>query len=140
MAKSLKTTIREYVSNEHIAKRYIRSDEADKMFKYKNYNILDLAFAAGAVYQLPKITLIKQKKLEDYMRHLYKVPGTGKYVQKKYVRVGEGSIMYSIGRHRFIEMARNAGAVYKITGMVLINLDIFDEYMEQLRYVGKKCI
>lgn len=133
MAKSLKTTIREYVSNEHIAKRYIRPDEADKMFKYKDYNILDLAFAAGAVYQLPKIILIKQKKLEDYMRHLYKVPGTGKYVQKKYVRVGEGSIMYSIGRHRFIEMARNAGAVYKITGMVLINLDIFDEYMEQFR-------
>lgn len=75
------------------------------------------------------------------MKHLYKKPGTGKYVQKKYVRIGEGSIMYSIGHHRFIEMARAAGAVYKITqgagGTVLISLDIFDEYMEQFREASK---
>ena len=61
----------------------------------------------------------------------------GQYVQKKYVRIGEGSITYSIGHHRFIEMARAAGAVYKINegtgGTVLINIDIFDEYMEQFR-------
>ena len=71
------------------------------------------------------------------MKHLYKVPNTSKYVQKKYVRIGEGSITYSIGHHRFIEMARAAGAVYKINegtgGTVLINIDIFDEYMEQFR-------
>lgn len=50
---------------------------------------------------------------------------------------GEGSIIYSIGRHRFIEMARAAGAAYKINGgtggTVLINLEIFDAYMEQFR-------
>jgi hypothetical protein len=40
------------------------------------------------------------------MKHLYKVPNTNKYVQKKFVRIGEGSIMYSIGRHRFVELAR----------------------------------
>ena len=71
------------------------------------------------------------------MKHLYKVPGTSKQVVKKYVRIGEGSIIYSIGHHRFIEMARAAGAVYKINegqgGTVLINLEIFDEYMEQFR-------
>ena len=48
------------------------------------------------------------------MRHLYKVPETNKIVQKKYVRIREGSMIYSIGHHRFIEMARAAGAVYKI--------------------------
>ena len=71
------------------------------------------------------------------MKHLYKVPGTERYVKKLYVRIGEGSVLYSIGRHRFIEMARAAGAVYKLNedkgGMVLINLEIFDEYMEQFR-------
>lgn len=40
------------------------------------------------------------------MKHLYKVHGTNKLVHKKYVRIGEGSIIYSIGHHRFIEMAR----------------------------------
>ena len=60
---------------------------------------------------------------------------------KRYVRLdemaGEGSIIYSIGHHRFIEMARAAGAAYKISegtgGTVLINLEVFDEYMEQFR-------
>ena len=71
------------------------------------------------------------------MKHLYKVHGTNKLVHKKYVRIGEGSISYSIGHHRFIEMARAAGAVYKINegtgGTVLINLELFDDYMEQFR-------
>ena len=71
------------------------------------------------------------------MKHMRKVPGTLKMVQKEYVRIGEGSIIYSIGRHRFIEMARAAGAVYKINegtgGTVLINLELFDNYMEQFR-------
>ena len=53
------------------------------------------------------------------------------------MRIGEGSIIYGIGHHRFIEMARAAGATYKINegtgGTVLINLEIFDEYMEQFR-------
>lgn len=47
---------------------------------------------------------------------------------------------YSIGHHRFIEMARAAraaGAVYKIGtakgNTILINLEVFDEYMEQFR-------
>ena len=43
----------------------------------------------------------------------------------------------SIGRQRFIELARAAGATYKInegTGVtVLINLEIFDNYMEKFR-------
>ena len=53
------------------------------------------------------------------------------------MNIGEGTIIYSIGRHRFIEMARAAGAVYKVNegkgGTVLVNLEIFDEYMEQFR-------
>ncbi|MBQ8815540.1 MAG: hypothetical protein IJZ85_13705 [Lachnospiraceae bacterium] len=67
------------------------------------------------------------------MKHLYKVPGTGKYVKKKLVRVGEGSVMYSIGRNRFIEMARAAGAVYKLQSSVYVSLEAFDEYIEQFR-------
>lgn len=71
------------------------------------------------------------------MKHLTKVGRTAKLIQRKYVRIGEASIIYNIGRHRIIEMARAAGAVYKIGesqgSTVLIRLDIFDEYMEQFR-------
>ena len=137
MANKLYTTIRGYLHGSNIPKRYIRTTEVAEHFGVTEEEVLELALAAGAKYQLPKITLIYQKRLEEFMKHLYKVPGTSKIVQKKYVRIGEGSIIYSIGHHRFIEMARAAGAVYKISegkgGTVLINLELFDEYMEQFR-------
>ena len=82
---------------------------------------------------------VRQYEIADYlhMKHLTKVGKTAKLIQRKYVRVGEGTLIYNIGRHRFIEMARAAGAVYKIGdskgSKVLVRLDIFDEYMEQFR-------
>ena len=120
-----------------ISKKYARPDEASIIFDMEKEGIMLLASAAGAICRLPEITIINVQKVKDYMKHLYKIPGTERYVKKLYVRVGEGSVLYSIGRHRFIEMARAAGAVYKLNedkgGMVLINLEIFDEYMEQFR-------
>ena len=137
MANKLQPTIRGYMKNSNIQKRYIRPKEAAELFDVTEQTIREVALAAGAIHQLPRTTLICYKRLEEFMKHLYKVPGTCKQVIKKYVRIGEGSIIYSIGHHRFIEMARAAGAVYKINegqgGTVLINLEIFDEYMEQFR-------
>ena len=67
------------------------------------------------------------------MGYSYKTYAETKDVMKKYVNATEGSIIYSIGHHRFIEMARAAGAVYKINGSVFISLEAFDEYIEQFR-------
>ena len=137
MLKKLKPSIRSYIHDDNIYKRYLRPAEASKIFGIDESNVIQFASAAGAIYQLPRILLICHQRLEEYMKHLYKVPGTNKLVHKKYVRIGEGSIIYSIGHHRFIEMARAAGAVYKINegtgGTVLINLELFDDYLEQFR-------
>lgn len=127
----LKPTVRGY-RNGDTNYRYIRIGKATELFGYTGEQIENIASAAGAVYKLPKITLINRQRLEDYMRHLVNVPGTNKMVNKVFVRPGEGMILYSIGRERFINMAREAGAVYKLTdGMVLIHLDTFDKYMER---------
>ncbi|MFQ9509643.1 MAG: DUF6462 family protein [Lachnospiraceae bacterium] len=137
MVNKLEESIRYYGLGDKQTRRYLRVEEAKQLFHLAEEVLLSVALSVDALYQLPRTTLIHQKKMEDFMKHLYKVPNTSKYVQKKYVSIGEGSITYSIGHHRFIEMARAAGAVYKINegtgGTVLINLDIFDEYMEQFR-------
>lgn len=125
------------MNEDSIIKRYLRPTEDADIFNLEESRVIQFASAAGAIYQLPRILLIRHQRLEDYMKHLYKVPGTNKIIQKKYIQIGEGSIIYSIGHHRFIEMARAAGAVYKINegtgGTVLISLDIYDDYMEQFR-------
>lgn len=137
MANILENNCRAYNHNSNISKRYIRVEEAMSRYCKAEDELMAYASAAGSIIRLVRITLISVRKLEEYMKHLYKISGSNKYVQKKFVRIGEGSITYSIGHHRFIEMARAAGAVYKLGdsrgGTVLINLDIFDEYMEQFR-------
>lgn len=131
MTEKVITSVRAYVNNESIRKRYIRPKEAAEQLGKSEEEVLRLASMAGAICQLPVITLINCKKLEDYMKHLYKVSGTNKYVQKKYVRIGEGSIIYSLGKTRFRALAKEAGAVYKVGNSALVNTEIFEDYLEQ---------
>ena len=98
----------------NMMKRFVRYEEAAQYFGLDETLIIAYAKAAGAVYQLSKIRLIKIEPLEDYMKHLTKVGRSSKLIQRKFVRVGEGTLIYNIGRNRFIEMARAAGAVYKV--------------------------
>lgn len=53
--------------------------------------------------------------------------------RKKYVRCEEGAQLYSMGLHTFQQLAKEAGAIYRIKRIVLVNLDILDEYMEAFR-------
>lgn len=119
------------------SRRYIRLCEMAEEYQIDISDMEQIAAAAGALYRLTRITLIHKERFDDFMKHIYKIPGTNRQVIKKFVRIGEGSIIYSIGCHRFIEMARAAGAAYKIGegtgGTVLINLEAFDAYMEQFR-------
>lgn len=53
--------------------------------------------------------------------------------RKKFVRVDEGAILYSMGVHTFRKLADEARAVYHIKKTVLINTKIIDEYLEHFR-------
>ncbi|MCC8028010.1 MAG: DUF6462 family protein [Clostridium sp.] len=52
---------------------------------------------------------------------------------KKYVRYKDGADMYSIGIVSFMRLAKEAGAVYKIGGIALVNTEILDHYLESFR-------
>ena len=52
--------------------------------------------------------------------------------KKKFVRYQEGAELYSMGLHTFEELAKEAGAIYKIRRVVLVNLEIFEEYLDTL--------
>ena len=55
------------------------------------------------------------------------------YGRKKFVRYDEGAKIYSMGLHSFQNLAKDAGAVYKIKGVVLVNTQVVDEYLETFR-------
>ncbi|WP_207654508.1 DUF6462 family protein [Lacrimispora amygdalina] len=52
---------------------------------------------------------------------------------KKFVRYPEGAEMYSMGLSSFTKLAREAKAVYKKGNIVLVNINIVDEYLETFR-------
>ncbi len=51
-------------------------------------------------------------------------------MRKKWVRYSEGAVMYSMGIHSFMDLAKAAKAVYHVKGIVLVNTEKVDEYME----------
>ena len=53
--------------------------------------------------------------------------------KKKFVRYQEGAELNSMGLHTFEELAKEAGAIYKIRRVVLVNLEIFEEYLDTFR-------
>ena len=76
--------------------RFVRYEDAPSYFKTDEEIVYAYAKAAGAVYQLAKIRLIKIELLEEFMKHLTKVGKTAKLIQRKYVRVGEGTLIYNV--------------------------------------------
>ncbi len=53
--------------------------------------------------------------------------------RKKFVRYEEGARLYSMGLHSFEALAKEAGAVYHIKRVALVNTDRVDEYLENFR-------
>ena len=50
--------------------------------------------------------------------------------KRRFVRVNEACEIYSMGLTKLKEVAKDAGATYKLNRMVLISLDKMDEYIE----------
>lgn len=55
------------------------------------------------------------------------------YGRKKFVRYDEGAKIYSMGLHKFQKLAKDAGAIYRVKRVVLVNTDIIDEYLENFK-------
>ena len=51
--------------------------------------------------------------------------------RRKYIRYKEAEWIYSIQHKKLLELADKAGALYRIDGYVLINVEIFDAYLER---------
>lgn len=49
---------------------------------------------------------------------------------RKLVNYKEGAELYLLGLHTFQKITKDAGAIYRLNGCVLINTEIIDEYME----------
>ena len=73
-----------------------------------------------------------QKKIEMPTMSIDKYKDM-KVVNKKYVSTKEAMELYSMGWETLRKVAEEAGAVYKINRKVLINTEVFEDYLESFR-------
>ena len=59
-------------------------------------------------------------------------------LRRQFLKYKDAEIVYSLTHRKLLEMADEAGAIYRIDGTVLINRDIFDEYLEKELTFDKK--
>lgn len=53
--------------------------------------------------------------------------------RKVFVRYDEGAAIYSMGVNTFKQLAKDAGAIYRVKGIVLVNTELVDQYLENFR-------
>ena len=56
-----------------------------------------------------------------------------KYGGKKFVRYEEGAKLYSMGLHTFQDLAKEAGAIYHVKRIVLVNTELIDQFLETFK-------
>ena len=56
---------------------------------------------------------------------------SAKRLRGQFLQYKDAEIVYSFRHKKLLELANKAGAIYRMDGTVLINRDIFDEYLER---------
>ena len=56
---------------------------------------------------------------------------SAKRIRRRFLRYKDAEIVYSLQHKKILELASEAGAIYRMNGTVLINRDIFEEYLER---------
>lgn len=64
-------------------------------------------------------------------QHLGVIREKARSIRRQYLKYKDAEVVYSLTHRKLLEMADEAGAIYRIDGTVLINREIFDEYLEQ---------
>ncbi len=64
---------------------------------------------------------------------LQEVKNTARKLRKKYFKYKEAEVVYSLSHKKLMDLAGKAGALVRFSNTVLIDRDIFDEYLERYR-------
>lgn len=66
------------------------------------------------------------------------VPNQLRKLQRKYLRYQQAELVYSLSHKKLMELASDAGAIYRIDSTVLIDREIFDAYLERFHEPARK--
>lgn len=65
------------------------------------------------------------------LKSMKEVPEQLRKLRREYIRYQQAELIYSMSHKKILELARDAGAIYRFDSTVLINREIFDAYLER---------
>ena len=71
------------------------------------------------------------KDNDEPIKSMKEVPVQLRKLRREYVRYQQAELIYSLSHKNLLELASDAGAIYRFDSTVLINRDIFDAYLER---------
>ncbi len=77
---------------------------------------------------------------ENYkaINSMKEVPDQLRKLRRQYLRYQQAELVYSLSHKKLLELASDAGAIYRFDSTVLINRDIFDAYLERFHEPARK--
>ena len=72
------------------------------------------------------------------IKSMKEVPEQLRKLRREYVRYQQAELIYSLSHKKLLELASDAGAIYRFDSTVLINRDIFDAYLERFHEPARK--
>ena len=67
------------------------------------------------------------------IKSMKEVPDQLRKLRREYIRYQQAELIYSLSHKKLLELASDAGAIFRIDSTVLINREIFDAYLERFR-------
>ena len=132
--------------------KYMTYEKASRLYGLPYWGFVSVAKEAKATWKLRKTAIVDIDLLDKYIdEHCIeksegeeaRMPRPRKQIEnleelvkskkKKYVRYAEGAELYSMGLHSFQNLAKDAGATRKVKGIVLVNTEKVDEFIESFK-------
>lgn len=141
-------------------KRYVTYYEGSKLYNMQLSVFMRTAKAAEATYPIRKTAMVDLDKFEKYLNeeasykkqkeideeeaaemvrkeveYLHELVEAG---AKRFIRIDEGTKLYSMGRNTFRKLAEDADAIYQIGATLLVNVPELESYIETQSLKKKK--
>ena len=72
------------------------------------------------------------------IKPMKEVPDRLRKLRRQFLRYRQAEIVYSLSHKKLLELASDAGAIYRFDSTVLINREIFDAYLERFHEPARK--
>ena len=112
-------------------KKFYKPKDLKDVFHMSEKNLLQNALLCGALYRVGNRNLINVETLRMFVDKVGDLAGN---IGGKYCQVKDASAYLGLNENQTMQIASDAGALFKIRQLLLIDKDVLLAYVEKFRF------